>query len=380
MRVLFYYPHTPGHSEDYWMPYVVELAKRATLHVMFPAYMNLHFPSYIYSHPIAVIPFGRALGHAALDVPIWPSVVSAIRKIKPDVVHVMGEPAYTATFMLHVAVDFLMEETPKKSCRAAQNVLQYWPFPFSWLEQQVYKRTDAIFWVSRDAAQVIRSKGYQGRLYCVANGYDDTVFYPGESVRVQPPIRLLFAGNLIARKGITVLLDALTMIANMPWELSIAGKGPLEPIIRQQVHESGLASKVKFCGFLKHDKFADLVRSSHILVVPSQTSDGSDWGRFRRIARVFQVGWKEQFGKVIVECLACGVPCLGSTCGAIPETIGNAGWVVPEGDARALAEQLASLIRNPEQIEEKRQLAIKRAQDFKWGILAERTVAIWRGM
>ena len=56
-----------------------------------------------------------------------------------------------------------------------------------------------------------------------------------------------------------------------------------------------------------------------------------------------QANWREQFGRVLVEAMACGVPVVGSTCGEIPGVIGDAGLVVPEGDVAALADALRRL-------------------------------------
>jgi glycosyltransferase involved in cell wall biosynthesis len=58
--------------------------------------------------------------------------------------------------------------------------------------------------------------------------------------------------------------------------------------------------------------------------------------------------WKEQFGRVLPEAMACGVPVIGSTSGNIPAMIGDAGIVVPEGDAGAVAAALRSLEESPE--------------------------------
>src|SRR5690606_34667598 len=56
-----------------------------------------------------------------------------------------------------------------------------------------------------------------------------------------------------------------------------------------------------------------------------------------------QRDWKEQFGRVLAEAMACGLPCVGSDSGAIPEVMGPGGLVVPEGDALALARALKRL-------------------------------------
>jgi glycosyltransferase involved in cell wall biosynthesis len=57
--------------------------------------------------------------------------------------------------------------------------------------------------------------------------------------------------------------------------------------------------------------------------------------------------WKEQFGRMLIEGMACGVPVVGSRSGAIPEVIGQAGLTFAEGDVEALRACLASLIAHP---------------------------------
>ena len=56
--------------------------------------------------------------------------------------------------------------------------------------------------------------------------------------------------------------------------------------------------------------------------------------------------WKEQFGHVLIEAMACGVPVIGSSSGAIPELIGDAGLIFPEGDIAALRAAIISLQTN----------------------------------
>jgi glycosyltransferase involved in cell wall biosynthesis len=58
--------------------------------------------------------------------------------------------------------------------------------------------------------------------------------------------------------------------------------------------------------------------------------------------------WKEQFGRILVEAMACKVPVVGSDSGAIPEVVGNAGLIFPEGDVAMLAECLQRLKESPE--------------------------------
>jgi glycosyltransferase involved in cell wall biosynthesis len=66
------------------------------------------------------------------------------------------------------------------------------------------------------------------------------------------------------------------------------------------------------------------------LVVPSRTKSN----------------WKEQFGRVLIEAMACGVPVIGSDSGEIPNVIGDAGQVFPEGNAHALRRQISRLLED----------------------------------
>ena len=61
---------------------------------------------------------------------------------------------------------------------------------------------------------------------------------------------------------------------------------------------------------------------------------------------VSRPNWKEQFGRVLVEAMACGTPVVGSRSGEIPNVIGDAGLLFPEGDVAGLARQLARLQGN----------------------------------
>ncbi len=56
-----------------------------------------------------------------------------------------------------------------------------------------------------------------------------------------------------------------------------------------------------------------------------------------------QPHWKEQFGRVLIEAMACGVPVVGSDSGEIPQVVGDAGLIVPEGDVAALRAALLHL-------------------------------------
>lgn len=137
---------------------------------------------------------------------------------------------------------------------------------------------------------------------------------------VDDPLRLLFAGNLIPRKGLHVLLTALTRVSG-DWRLRVAGAAA-DPAyarrVRRMADEGGLADRVTWLGALDDATLAAEMAAAHALAVPSQY---------------------EGFGIVYLEGMGFGLPALATTGGAARELIthGENGFLTPPGDAAALA-------------------------------------------
>jgi glycosyltransferase involved in cell wall biosynthesis len=115
--------------------------------------------------------------------------------------------------------------------------------------------------------------------------------------------------------------------AKLPVSLSIMGEGPHEVRLRQRAAELGLAERVCFQGWGTPADVASFMRSLDIIILLTRTTKSV----------------REQFGRVIVEAQACGIPVIGSTCGAIPSVVGDGGWIVPESDSAALASVLMTV-------------------------------------
>jgi glycosyltransferase involved in cell wall biosynthesis len=93
-----------------------------------------------------------------------------------------------------------------------------------------------------------------------------------------------------------------------------------------------LQDRVEVSPRVPSGRVPDILRSLHAVVLPSLTTPT----------------WKEQFGRVLIEAMACEVPVVGSSSGEIPEVIGDAGLVVPEGNVDALAGALQRLYEDEE--------------------------------
>lgn len=135
----------------------------------------------------------------------------------------------------------------------------------------------------------------------------------------------------MAAKGWRVLLAALTLLPEN-FKCWIAGGGEEEAELRLWSFLPEIRSRLHYAGLLDGDQIWNFYRHLDLLVLPSLTTPQ----------------WMEQFGHVLAEAMACGVPLIGSSSGAIPEVIADCGVVVEEGSPRALAHAIQALAADPD--------------------------------
>lgn len=156
----------------------------------------------------------------------------------------------------------------------------------------------------------------------------DRIFMEVELARHDGPPTVLYVGALIEQKGVAVLVRAFAEVRRQVPNatLVIAGTGVAEGHLRTLVDGLGLREAVHFTGFVGRDELCALYRSASVLAVPSI--------------------WKEQFGLIGPEALACGIPCVATEVGGIPEWLqdGKWGFLVPPRQSEPLAQRLALLL------------------------------------
>jgi len=156
------------------------------------------------------------------------------------------------------------------------------------------------------------------------------------------PLRIVFLGNLIPRKGLHTLLEAVCHLPTTNLHIDIIGSLTTDPAYAERMQERvttrslqsmqgghGLRSTVHFHGPLDNAALIEKLKSAHVLVVPSSY---------------------EGFGIVYLEGMAFGLPAIGTTAGAAGEIIrdGETGFLVNPEDARTLAARLEALAANRE--------------------------------
>ncbi len=190
---------------------------------------------------------------------------------------------------------------------------------------------DGVMCANREAQAILHREGYSGQSWILpAIGVDTRAFHPCTDRVWGERFVVGYVGRLVPEKGLDTLLAAIQLL-DAPSILRIVGDGPLRQPLQDRARQLGLGERVHIEPPLPPAQVAAAMRQLDVLVLPSRTT------------RV----WKEQFGRVLVEAMACQVPVVGSDSGAIPEVIGDAGLIFPEGDAHALAGCLRRLFESP---------------------------------
>lgn len=240
-----------------------------------------------------------------------------LKSLRPDLVHIDEEPYSLVTTQ---ALRAAQAVEARAIAFTWQNIRKVYPPPFSWMERYVYRTADAIVCGNQEAVEVLRSKGFAGSAPVVPQfGVDAPP--PSERPTAGRPegYTIAYAGRLVSEKGLDVLLQALARVANV--RLLLVGTGPECEALERLSEQLGLIGRVHFLGGLPSTRMTSFFQSVDVLVLPSLTRSN----------------WKEQFGRVLIEAMASGAAVIGSDSGEIPSVIGDAGLVVAEGDAEALA-------------------------------------------
>jgi len=293
-------------------------------------------------------------GHFHLH--FYPGLAKHFKRIKPHIVHIDEEPYNVTSWQ---AMRLAKTHGAKAVFFTWQNIHRRYPPPFSLIESYNLRNADYAIAGNSEAVGVLKAKGYRGLVRVIPQfGVDPEIYrfqVPGSKFQgsnLQPGACNLelfsigYVGRLVEEKGGHILLRALaglrgacTELSRSKWRLRILGSGPQRSSLERLAAELGIAERVRFEDPIPSTQMPGYYGQLDALVLPSLT----------------RPNWKEQFGRVLIEAMACGVPVVGSDSGEIPNVIGEAaassnvrsGLVFPEGDVQALRAKLSQLMADP---------------------------------
>lgn len=231
-----------------------------------------------------------------------------------------------------------------------------------------HPKVDRVFTLSQDGTRVMEKLGL--RATQIPLGFDPAMFHLQEDPRRQATrFRLglkdsiiAYFGRLTPEKGVHLLLEALAELKDLPWQLLIDHFSdyatPYTAELKSRIARLGLEERVVYFD-AKHGEMPDYMNAADVVVLPSMSTPK----------------WREQYGRVLPEAMACGCVVVGSDSGAIPELVGTHGFIFPEGNVKALTYQLQKLLGMTE--EERRAIGRRASEYARQQLSIVRQAEIW---
>ncbi|BCW98673.1 MAG: glycosyl transferase family 1 [Armatimonadota bacterium] len=297
----------------------------------------------------------------------YPGLGRLLRDFRPDILDLWEEPwglvsAHACRLRGRIA------PWCKIVSETEQNIDKTLPPPFEGFRSYTLKSADFVIGRNREAIEIVRRKGYRGPAQVVPNAVDPELFRPMDRAACREQFGIHgftagYAGRLVEEKGLDDFLEALALCRG---ELNavIVGDGPHRDHLVRRAQELGLDSRARFLPAVPFTDLPAFMNAIDVFVLPSRTT--------RR--------WKEQFGRVIIEAHACGTPVIGSDSGAIPEVLGDGGWIIPERNPSALALALEEARASGLPQVRREEITHRAREHFSWKAVARKYAGIYSGL
>jgi len=224
------------------------------------------------------------------------------------------------------------------------------PIPF------VYRRA-AFHAISESTRDDLVRRGVRADAVRVIHpGIDSKWYHPDPSVPRSAEPTFLYVGRLKRYKGIETAIRAIAAVRNQGRNVrfQIAGGGDDRPRLEGLVQSLGVADSVRFLGFVSETEKRDLLRRAWAHLFPSV---------------------KEGWGIANIEASACGTPAIAADSPGLSDSVvhGETGYLVPHGNAAALAAVLVRLMDEPAEIERLGRAGRRLAEGLSWERAASET-------
>ncbi|WP_375497613.1 hormogonium polysaccharide biosynthesis glycosyltransferase HpsO [uncultured Nostoc sp.] len=273
-------------------------------------------------------------------------LISLLKEFRPQIIQVeQGSRGLAYTQM--IVLNQLLGLKAKNVFFTWWNLAYHLKLPVALLEKYNLNHSHGIISGNQDGAEVLRQRGYKGAIKVMPQlGVDESLFTPKAQPELAAKLDIKkedfivgFVGRFVQEKGLLTLLQALITLKDKLWKLLLLGRGELQSQLIKIASENNIEERLILVESVPHNEVVNYINLMSTLVLPSETTHN-----FKTLT---SVGWKEQFGHVLIEAMACQVPVIGSDSGEIPYVIGDDGLVFPEGDAQALANCLVQLMDKP---------------------------------
>ncbi len=273
-------------------------------------------------------------------------IISLLKDFKPQIIQV-EQGSRALAYAQIITLNKVLGLKAKNVFFTWWNLPYELKFPISLLESYNISNSNGIIAGNQDGADILRQRGYSGSIKVMPQlGVDEILFKSQPQPKLTEKMGIKsndfvvgFVGRFVEEKGLLTLLKALSGLQEYPWKWLLLGRGELQQVLIERATEESIQDRLIFVESVPHEDVVKYINLMSTLVLPSETTYN-----FKTLTAA---GWKEQFGHVLIEAMACKVPVIGSNSGEIPNVIGDAGLVFPEGDVLALQNCLRLLMQQP---------------------------------
>jgi glycosyltransferase involved in cell wall biosynthesis len=278
-----------------------------------------------------------------------------------DVIHCWEEP------YVHAAARIAREASPRARVVYAtfQNLSKRYPWPFSRFERTSLRRAAGWIAFGHTVEETVAPREGYGAVphRVIPPGVDVERFRPNPDARgavlreIGWPADALvvgYVGRFVAQKGIADLCAALER-THAPWHALFVGGGELQPDLER--FAAAHPGRVHIANGVQHSQVPRWINAMTILCAPSRTT----------------TAWREQFGRMLIEAMACGVPVVASDSGEMPHVVADAGRLAPEQNPNAWADAIDALLTDEGARRAFADRGLARARStFAWPVVARR--------
>ncbi len=296
-------------------------------------------------------------------------LIKIIKSFKPDIVHVeQGDNAFSYWQLIFLSKIF---------CRKAKFTFFTW---INWTSKRSWKYK--LFWrwiekfnlffssgafVGNEQAKIIlQNKSFRKPTKVLFQlGVNERFFKPAEKTKENKLIG--YIGRLTEEKGVFLLVDAFAELAKefADWKLCFVGNGSGEKKLVDYVNKLGLQNRVEFRPAVPHEKIGLILNELEFLVLPSYDTPI----------------WKEQFGHILIEAMACKIPVTGSSAGQIPYVIGDAGLTFEQKNLQGLKNCLKRLMLDSILRKKLGEKGYHRFhENFSYQVVVDQTYSFWKSL
>ncbi len=228
---------------------------------------------------------------------------------------------------------------------------------FRRLSKRIWRRASWVVANSEGLRDLALTTSPRQRIEIIPNGVDVDLFQPGE--KSGSGLRVVCAARLIRRKRIDLLIRAMDELRDENVTLALAGTGNEEERLKDLARDLGLEERVRFAGYVEHDKVPAFFQAADLFVLPSVS---------------------EGMSIAVLEAMASGLPILMNDTGGSSEVLedGANGFLLETGSVPDIVRKIREYLGNRDLLRRQGSVSRKKAEGLSWGMIADRYADLYR--